>query len=333
MEAEYSKGLIAALGAKGVQDSAMMNETDIVYDGRDFLAGKWYKQVYQRLTYKGGNIINEIGKRTRIILDKQCDILNNVDLVLDNPDNKSINDLIESIEVEIGGHRVDILRCCDMDTLINTSCAFFGRKVTHLNGRTYIPMVMAPFHYFNIISPSVKYHEIYILFVFKQKVSYELYGNCIVLNQEDRVKFFENELKFMCVQHQIIYDEPFVGGKNKYYLGFNHPVPLIFFWGFDKSKVTNIKLTLDENVFYDGPLEPLEHFKLSKGFDIEPVVIWFSHAKFHKPDFASLNFSRIDKAILEIDTTDDTKRDINIVGYNYQPGTYRNGMYGLRYTK
>ena len=84
---------------------------------------------------------------------------------------------------------------------------------------------------------------------------------------------------------------------------------------------------------YDGPIEPLEHLKLSKGYDVEPVVMFFSHDMVGTSTKSSINFSRIDEARLIIETEQEGTFPFYMVGLNMQPFAHRNGLVGLVYSK
>jgi hypothetical protein len=99
------------------------------------------------------------------------------------------------------------------------------------------------------------------------------------------------------------------------HLRLDEPAHLLYFWGLDmdKSLISNVRLVLNGHSYYDGPLEPLEHVKLSKGFTCEPCMIFFSDAPYDKPTYSTLGFDRIDSASLYITTSQHEPAPVDVV--------------------
>ena len=344
---KVNSGMLKALLSKGPQDKYMTDNTHYLFDSRSqFLTGR-YQTSYQKIfttkikkTKSDHRYINNEWtklKDTHYLsykINKQCDLINMVDIVLHNPNNKSINSMIIKIEIEVGGQCLDYLSSSDIETQIKTNNAIYNRKITNINGKSFIPLGMAPFHYNNLISPSATNHDISINVWFTNDYNHnendvEFYGNIYYLEQPERIKL-TNNYEFVTTQNQYSSDT-IQNGINTLKLNFNHPMYLIYFWGFDKSKVTNIKLLLDDSVYYDGTLEALEHKKYCRNIDVDPVFMFFS-LNLGKTQ-CNINFSRIDNPKLVITTTQTESSTINIVGFNMAPLKYSNGMYGLTFSK
>ena len=207
--------------------------------------------------------------------------------------------------------------------------------MTWINGKTFIPLVMAPFHENDLISPGLEFAELFISVSFHNTACFnsmdevQIYGNQYFLDTPARKSDLVKSYGFITVQNQFTGSTPFVNGKNTIPLNFTNILYLIYFWGFDKTKVTNVHLTFDGSTFYDGPLEPLEHKKLSRGYDVEPAMIFFSPDQVHAPSKSSTNFSRIDNPISTITSDEVDASMIHIVGLSIEPICVRNGRVGF----
>jgi hypothetical protein len=324
-------GAIMSLVAKGAQDKYMSEAPELWDIGKIFLKNT-HQVVYEEIqtTRKTWNT------HISFTINRQCELINKLDLVISNPENVSINKLIKKIEVEFGGQRMDCLNIGDLHTQILTNCAIFGRTMSHINGKTFIPLTMAPLHGNNLVMPSSKWHDLKILIDFVDERcsdTVQIYGNKYYLEMKDRQDLSNKDHALITTQNQHYGTDRIKKGVNRFKLSYNHPVYMMYFWGFDKSKVTKVVLQLNGVDFYNGPIEPLEHLKLSRGHNVEPTFIYFSHDDIHKPTQSSVNFSRIDDATLWIYTEEEEERDIYIVGLNMQPLRYANGLVGLAFSK
>ena len=323
-----------ALHTFGRQDEWMAGLKDEQFDAREYLLKSLnYNKEYRKLkTCKNQN---------KYVIQKDCDLINNVDLYILNPSEK-----ITSIEILIGGQRIDKITG-DIETIMNTNAAIFGsnRRVKHTDSYMIIPLHMAPLHDMNLVSPSYQYHELVILI--EGAVEVDFYAECYYI--------FNYQKTLQAVQEGVTYQNQFADqnvlkkGVNTFKLNFNHPMHCIYFWGFDKSKIKRVTLALNDysyykwpqegdtaaTVYYDGGIEPLEYYKDSKNIKADPVFILFSDMKFDKKPKATINFSKLDYPILTIETHDNFEGEapfylngINIQGYRSSCG-----MFGLVFSK
>ena len=329
-------GILIALVAKGAQDK-WTDMNPYVHCKQHFLSGT-YNMVYNKLPYD-----LRIRKQKCVFIFKKgaCDLINNIDLVIRGP-----LDSIISIESELGGLRFDKLQADDLKTQIKTNCAFLGQKreISYANGNTYIPLVMAPFYDHNLIEPIMEHMDLQIIVEFNDDCVLEmdpmLYGCMYVLEKPELLQIKEG-YNFLTIQNQYTgverVDKPAIQQCKayKFNINFYHPTYLIYFWGFDKRMVTNVKFTINGNTFYDGTLDALEHYKNSRGFkDVDPCVIFFTDQNDFasaKPNKCNINFSRIDTTHLIIETSQ-YKFDMNIVGLSMQPVRCLSGMIGLSFS-
>jgi hypothetical protein len=328
----FNLGGLIPLTTKGPQDDYMMNKKDDnLFNIKKNLLQDYhvlYHKIPIDLKWKSKNILN-------IIIKKNCDLINHLDLMF----NKivDINTTIKSIEVLIGGQRFDILNVLDLDTQIRTLCKIFNRSIKVINNKTFIPLIMAPFYDTNLIVPTLEYHEIIICIVFYEEqdknIDINLYGNTYFLNIDNYKYIKNNGYEMITIQNQYLGEKNLIKGINSLNLYFNHPMYLIYLWGFDKAKVKNIKIEFNKINYYDGSIEALQNFQYNKELqEMDPLIIYFSQEKVGTPTISSVNFSRIDTAKIIIDT-DEENCDIYIVGLNMQVVKFCNEMYGLVYSK
>lgn len=325
-------GMLMALCAKGVQDKYMCDNPTLFDIREKFLTG-YHQYSYQQIDVIKNSKLN----KSTYKLEKTCDLVNSIDLVLPNPYNLPLNKIIKSISTEVGGQRLDKIMD-DIDTIIDTDCVLFKRKKTHINGKTFVPLNLAPLYDHNMIMPSYEYHEFLINVEYDEKYDHSdviLCGKKYMLDTLERKRLHNEPHTFITTQHQSIGVEKITRyvGDYSFKVDFNHPMYLIYFWGFDKTKIKNIRLTLNGQDFYNGSVEILEHHKLSRGYDVEPLMIFFSQEDFDKSTHCTVNFSRIDSASLYISTDERDDKDVYIMGLNLQPYKYTSGMCGLAFSK
>ena len=328
-------GLVCALQSRGKQDEPRFIRS---FDAHSVLIkpGEKYNVVYGKLN---ATVIVNSNKVT-FIIDRQCDLINHVDLVIPDPDKRSLSLILEDMKVEYGEDyhdQMDIMMVrADMQTHVETSAALLGRKITHANGKTFVPLAMAPFHKNNLAFPSTIDQDLMIKVTFKQGHgvdlgALELYANKYVVSESARERLFYEPHSFMITQHLYAGPDPLNPGVNRIKLWhLRHPTYLIYFWGFDPTKVKNVRVLLDnDTVFYDGSIEALDHMKASRGLShVGPTVVFLSDSLPGEPIKGYVNMSCIENARLEIDTEQEEATQIHVVGLACQPYQYVNGTAG-----
>lgn len=352
-------GAVVALTHKGHQDKWMEeNHTD---HGRRYfnahaqlIGDKRYHVTYAELksvnTWKND-------KRTLVLTVKPtCDLINEVDIhlpIIRPPGNaldRSLNETLERIDVYYGGFRIDALNTDDIDMQLRMNCDIWKRKITfnEHDDTVVIPLLMAPFYATNLVFPSTSYHDLKIEITFRGRYLdhprirsiltsndrfLTLYANAYYLNESDHDVLYNQQHHIVTFQNQFTGKEMLKKGENIVKFLFNHPMYLIYCWGFNMRKVKNVKVLLEDKTYYDGPIAPLIHKQRQRGISREGVLtIFFSPDDVGTPTMSSANFSRLDKACLVIDTDEDHDM-INVIGINMQPMMYINGMVGLVYAK
>lgn len=368
------EGAFYALATYGTQDKWIASLPDDAFDAKiSLLKDSNYQRVYKQLNFKNVSCFesNDGIITFKYTIDRSsCDLINNVDIYI--PTTKcrhvSLNDALYSIEVEIGGQRIDKIyssnsgraqwiktRKGDINTLLNTNADVFNSKraVRYTDKYIVIPLHMAPFHNTNLVFPSCKYHDMQIILegVLTEICNVNdtmIYAECYYLDNNKRNYINNITHSFPTYQNQTYYDDCVVlkKGCNTFKLNFNHPVHSIYFWGFDKSKVKRVTLTLNDfsaytkppektsdTIYYDGALDPLEYYKQSRGISADPVFIFFSDKDIGKRPTSTINFSRLDYPRLTIETEQDDEPMFYLNSINLQGYRCMNGMFGLVYSK
>jgi hypothetical protein len=242
-----------------------------------------------------------------------ADYIDTIDLVIEN-DIKTV----KIIEFLIDGIRFDIFDSNDLETQINTQCELFGkRRIRNINGKTFIPLEMFLMNKHNLFSNT---KNIQIL-VNKLNTGFKIFANHYFL--ESGIKrndlltkdFYNSGLQSSTISYKLqkgINTFTFSGKQ------FDGLLYIIYFWGFDKSKVTNIQYNLDDQSLYNCSLEVLENFKLNMGYTFEPCAIFLSQDRLEDygkqtPTMMSLNTTRIGYNKLIIETTQENETNIHFV--------------------
>ena len=58
--------------------------------------------------------------------------------------------------------------------LMSCFCAIFNRKPTHLNDHSMFPLVLAPLHDNNLITPATKHHDLLIILYIHDEIKEDL---------------------------------------------------------------------------------------------------------------------------------------------------------------
>jgi hypothetical protein len=376
VEAEYipANGLLLAMCAHGRQDEyindpKLRDSFDVRRKYLD-MEGGLYKCIYAKVIASRSVSVGGAPKITFNVARK-CDLLNRVDLVLpvipdiaDASRPLALDRIIQRIRVEIGSQCIDCLSVAGgLETQINTTCALMGsphRRVRVVGGKMFVPLAMAPFHDSDMaVLMALQHHELNVHVSLHADYEHpcdgwELYANQYVLDVPARRALHGKLQEHFTLQSQYTGAETLKAGVNRFKLNFNHPIHLIYFWGFDATKVTRVALELNGGAVYDGCIEALHNLQRARGLDVwsaepakfaghgpanvEPTVLFFNQAPLHLHSTATINFSRIDRAELVIETTEDVplssdSRTVHIVALNTQPIRYMAGMAGLAFSK
>jgi hypothetical protein len=281
----------------------------------------------------------------KIEIDRKCDAINNVVLVLSNPDHLSINELITSIELEIGGERTEYIGGSDIETIIRTSSELMNHEGTlqSINGKTYVPLVISPLNsdtYLPLYQLQYSTVKLNIRLKNQYEHSFEPYLMGNVFSLDSSLRKSNKEIQDITIRHECFGVSRDDGlplkikkGINRFRLYYNHPNVLMYFWGFQKHLVKRITLLFEGKPYFDGTYEDLEYKKISKKYKIEPSVIFFSQEPLNINSKSCINFSFLDKAELVIETTQEVETDFHVVALYKSVNKYMSGTHGHVFTK
>lgn len=326
----------------GHADKYMFSSENVVY--RD-VRKEWLSEKYAS-TFRKIDVdqLSDSRRTIRIALRRTCDAVNDLELAL-APDAPPIR----SISVKIGGQVIDKIHAGgndgDFETIVEALAAVHGRRrpATVLGARRFVPLTLAPFHSWNLLPlVALKWHDVAIHVEFSTEINseitsaVELYGKVYFLSPGTRTRLVQDALTIGVAQCQ--WGESARAFRIR--LSLNHPVVALVFWGFDKSKVTNVRLRLhkdDAVAYYDGPLDALERAKEMQllGRATAACFIFFSSAPLWSDRQSTVNFSRIDYASLEIESTQELGENdrVEVRGITLQPLRIIGGMAGLAFSK
>ena len=322
-------------------------------DFRDVWLGERHTTTYRKIdvakAVRHGSFTAADGTRTAtrtlvLTLSRTCDLVGELDLALGVGLGEGLR--VESIEVEIGGQRVDKV---DFDeTLLEALSAVHGRRPPQRiarggggGGTRFVPLLLAPFHRGNLLPlVALQHHPVTVSVHFGEgeipdedlERGVELYGDVYFVEAPMRRRLCDEPISMGVAQCQWGASERSFAVK----LCCNHPVTALVFWGFDRDAVTNVRLTLDGDTLYDGPLEPLERAKETRLGPLAACVLFLTGARPPWSDRqATVNFSRIDDAVLEIASTQRLGPDerVHVRAVTLQPLRIAAGMAGLEFSK
>ena len=211
--------------AKGAQDKYLLESGPEFYDAKkQFLTNK-HINLYQKLNAKHKSHVHNTKKtiQTMYEFEVTSDFINNVDLVLPNPDNLHVNEILKRITLEIGGQRIDSICADDIYTQIATNNKLFNLNgVSHKNGKTIIPLSIATLHSFNLLQPRPMNHDVQLWIDYKEDYKHykdvEFYGNTYFLDQGERRSLVEQPHNFIVFQNQYTGAERMKNGTNTFKL-------------------------------------------------------------------------------------------------------------------
>ena len=278
---------------------------------------------------------------------RQCDAINGLVLVIENPDRRSINELISSIILTIGGQIIDEFHGFgDIETLIASVASFYGKRIRHIDGQTFVPLCLAPCHEpFNMLPISSMVHDVLLSFSMFDEFEYHICGNCYFLEKDKHDTLIKMEFVQMIYQCSCISYGPCKSGSNTFtYLHFLHPLRCIFIWGPPKQNIRRVKMTIDGMIYMDSSVAELE-YQTSSRYVYRPenvIVIDLSDSIECKADEglldcfsykANARTSALALTVVCDEIPKDCEDMLKICGINTQESMQMRGMFGLTFSK
>lgn len=332
---EPATNLLIPLTARGAQDKALQELEDDAYD---FKRSTLHNQIYNvqfdmvqgKPTFYNGTL--------SLVLSRSCDAINNLVLLIDNPKCLSLNDLLSSVRLEIGGNVVDSFYGDGIHEAIETVAALWNKQIRQIGATTFVPLPLAMLHDPNLLPlVALQYHEVKIQIALKEKnstiSSCRLWANNYVLDDLPR-----GRLAAKTADHQIVTSQVQIMGDKvgpgtarvNFYL--NHPVTQLAFWGPQKDKLKRVCLKLNGKAIVDKTAEILEYEKQELlQVPCKAWVLFLSDKNYYERYHCGVNMSRIDHVELILETEQEETTDLHVVAVNLNIGRVSSGMFGLAY--
>lgn len=334
-----------ALDLKGAQDAYMTipeKSDNSIWNTKKTLLNQPHKYVYDFIANFSGSI--DRSRKVCMTIPNCFHLISELDLVIEHSDDQNIHNIIKTIEVEIGGQRID--RVCSLKEIqLNCQLLNTHRRVKTIPNQdgsftTIIPLELAPFRGHEIcLLGCLYYHEIRLNVQFGDfPVSEaEVWGKTYNFDEKIWNSFYQKPYESIVVQNQFNGEETLkLGTVNKLKLNFNHPISCIYFWGMEKQFINKITLMLNGHDYLQSTPLMLDYIAETKGIALtnDTCVIFLSDGDLKYPN-SWINFSVIDNAQLILDLKGDpnVEKTLHVVGLNHQPLRVMSGMAGLAFSK
>ena len=327
-------GALIALLAKGAQDYWLNGVKYKTY--HELVLSEGYQLVYGPIEHV---IKYSFDRKTLTITLSNAiyDFINLLDLYVNNSSD-NISKTFKNLTIKVDNDVFDEFHSWEQLVI---AAAFNGkRKVSDFTccGEHVctIPLAVAPFHENNYVKSKFIVITITFLEEVVKPTEIGLFGKKYYLQDVYNYKYNKQQPHdFITYQSRQYVQKNNNIGLNCYKLNWLHPVTHIYFWGFDKTKLLNVKLSLNGHYFYNGPLVPLEHEKARRGFDhIETCIIFLCEDEYDKAPMSSINFSRIEFAslTLEMENNMTDLENLHIAAINVAGVKYEYGKYALSFS-
>lgn len=274
--------------------------------------------------------INEIPKN---IFSYNNIAITNIWIVIDNPKNLKLNDIVDNIRLGYGDMCYQEYRTNDIESEINILAYIFHvNGIKYKNNKIYIPLMISSN---NSLIFNNTYHMLNVIIYTKDiiNINFEIYGNICdtdMFPQLSKTTNLTHKCRFIIYQTQFRGEDNLSMMTNKIILNFDHPTYAIYIMNISKEYTSSIKLFIATNEI----LEDTE-YKLN---DIEwfdnHAIIWLNRKFLLLNELNNgINFSRCNKAHLIIENTYIVNNPIQLIAISYQVLNHMHGMSGLSYSR
>jgi hypothetical protein len=266
--------------------------------------------------------------------------ITNLWIVIDNPSNLKLTDLVTTIRFQYGGmlYQKFGTSASNIENEINILAYMFNIDgIKYENNKIYVPSVV--FH--NVLIFNNTYHQFNIEVIkhnsdgSRTNLTCEVYGNICDANAIPELENTDNlthNCSFVFYKTHFIEDDYISSEANKIILNFIHPTYAIYIMNVSKEFVKSIKLFINTYISYNN-YGPDYEYKLN---DIEwfnnHVIIWFNRNFLLLNELnTNINFSCCARPYIIIENTYHDHK-IEIVALRFEEIRNLNGMTGTRYS-
>lgn len=259
----------------------------------------------------------------------------NLWLVIDNPQNVQLRDLVDTIEFESGGHRYQRYSTSDIELEINVLAHMFQVDgVAYQPGNIRVPIVVP----YNVFIFNNTHHDarIRVLKHTNHVPNVNVYANVCdtrVFPELSHTTNMTHKGSFVFYRTQYTGPETISTTKPHVRLHFSHPTYALYIMNVSKERVKSMKLFLDNHTntriiaTYECPFNDIE-------WHDNHAIVWFNR-QFLTLEMLNthVNFSCCHTPYMTIENTysDLKPNPIEIVAVSFDMLRHGGGMTGLRY--
>jgi hypothetical protein len=261
----------------------------------------------------------------------------NLWLVIDNPQNVTLCDLVDTIEFESGGQRYQRYGTSDIELEINVLAHIFKVDgIAYQPGKIRVPLVVP----YNVFFFNNTYHDhgarIRVLKQGGNVPNVNVYANVCdvrIFPELSHTTNLTHKCSFVFYRTQYTGPETISTTKPHVRLHFNHPTYALYIMNVSKERVSSIKLFLDNHtntrpiVTYEYPLNDIEWHE-------NHAIVWFNrHFLTLEMLNTHVNFSCCHTPYLTMENTysDLKPNPIEIVAVSFDMLRHGGGLTGMRY--
>ena len=260
--------------------------------------------------------------------------ITNIWIVIENPLNLKLNNIIQCIYLEYGGQCIHRFNTSDIENEINILAYIFKHEgIQYKNNKIYVPLII-PHNAFIFLG---SYHSsmLYIVYVDNiEDITYKIYGN-IIDNSAfpiiSNTNHLTNRCEFIYYKLQYTGTQKILSTQTKLKIHFMHPTYVMYLMNVSREYVQSIKLFI--NFLYDSSKQYYEFTDIQIEWFDNHAIIWINK-DFLIPEKINekvVNFSRCDNPYLIIENTYENTQQVELLAVSSNILRHISGMAGLRF--
>jgi hypothetical protein len=262
--------------------------------------------------------------------------ITNLWIVINNPTNLKLNNIIKSISFEYGGMLYNKYQTTDIENEINILAYIFNIDgIEYKNNKIYIPLILP----YNTLIFNSSYHDARIHLQYNDNitncVTFEIWGNICDTNafqKLEKTNSFSHKCLFILYKKQYTGIDIISTINNKIKINFNHPTYVMYLMNISKEYVQSIKIFLNHYKEFYSITEKTADYEY-KDFTIEwfdnHAIIWINKEflLFDKLN-ENINFSVCADPYLIIENTYENQQPVELIAINFNAQLHQDGMTG-----
>lgn len=260
--------------------------------------------------------------------------ITNIWIVIENPLNLKLNNIIQCIYLEYGGQRIHRFNTSDIENEINILAYIFKHEgIQYKNNKIYVPLII-PHNAFIFFG---SYHSaiLYIVYVDNiEDITYKIYGNIIDNSAFPIIKntnHLTNRCEIIYYKLQYTGTQKISSTQPKINIYFMHPTFVMYLMNVSREYVQSIKLYI--NFSFDTSNQYYEYTDIQIEWFDNHAIIWINK-DFLIPEKINekvVNFSRCDRPYLQIENTYENMQQVELLSVSSNILRHNRGMAGLSF--